>query len=222
MNKKLLVLLPIAMLALAGCNNPAEGGGEGGGGEGGGGGGDPTPAEKGLVFDKSVVEQYVEEGKSYPGEAGEIEVGDITFAYSNGTGLKTSERSGGNYFFENGAMQWAKQNHDTKEAGEIRNLDAVDATEIVVFFFSTYATQTSEYLSQVYTGAAEGSYSKVTAKEGTSINGTKVDGAKQVGGGQDRDVYTYTCTYTVPTGHKYFKIAAGNGAFYPKTVTFVK
>ena len=42
MNKKLLVLLPIAMLALAGCNQGGQGG-QGGGGEGGGGGGTPTP-----------------------------------------------------------------------------------------------------------------------------------------------------------------------------------
>ena len=62
MNKKLLVLLPIAMLALAGCNQPA-GGGEGGGGtpggdsgEGGGEGGGQGGSEKLVISFASRTE----------------------------------------------------------------------------------------------------------------------------------------------------------------------
>ena len=65
MNKKLLVLLPIAMLALAGCNVPAEGGdvtpGGDDSGEQGGGGGGQTSGDK-IVFDFSSRTEHGVEG----------------------------------------------------------------------------------------------------------------------------------------------------------------
>lgn len=222
MNKKLLVLLPIAMLALAGCNNPAEGGGQGGGGQGGGGeGGGGVAPEADIVIDHDTLADHLEDKYSYPQNDYEFLAGGVKFEATSGVGHKTANTSGGNYYNEHKALQFRKEGH-AKGPGVITVANAITVTTVEINWLATYASEASQYHPVVRVGDSHDAIStNVACNEGATVNGTATGGKEKGGDNNDYDVYSYKTTYTV-SGHSFFHISAPAGAMYVTSIVIKK
>ena len=177
-----------------------------------GGGGDVPPAGDTVAISKEDIESYMEEGKTYPTNAYSFTTDGVTFNASNKVGLKTSNTSGGNYYYEQGLMQFQATN------GVITVGTACNFSQIVVHWYATYASEAQQYHPVVKVGdSASALNTSVTCQEGSTLEGTLVADVKEYSGGSDRDVYSYTSTYNI-SGNSYFSIGAGSGALYVKDI----
>ena len=227
MNKKLLILLPVAMLTLAGCNQEGGTPGEEGG-----------PLTKDLVINRDVIVAAagmdVNAKYTYPQGDYAIQLDEYEFHATSGVGivpsiLTSSDNDGthtNDYYWENGIMQWRKQGHD-KGPGLIENETPFTCKQIKVEFYYRSTPETAEYIPYVFAKANEEDDFgvKLTAKEGTSINGTLMDGKQDSYNSTSKtwyvnDVYKFVATFDV-SGNKYFQVAAASGVGYVGSVTFV-
>ena len=207
MNKRLFVLLPIALLTLTGCNKDKD---ESKSGED-----NPGGNVSEIVIDRSVISSYIPDGKTYSESPYSFEVGGIHFDATAGVGVKTSESSGGNAFYELNAMQFKKN------AGTIKNTDEFPATKIVVEWLATYAEEAKMYWPKAMAGETT-SLKSVTAAESDPLAGTET-GKKQVGGDdKDHDAYSFVSTFNLPAGTKYFSVGDSGGATYITKITISK
>ena len=205
MNKKLFVLLPVAMLTLTGCSGDKD---KDSGEEGG--------EVKELVIDKSVISPFVPEGKTYVGEAFTFKVSEIEFAGTAGVGVKSaeidSERANG--YNELGAMQFKKNE------GTVKNTTEFPAKKIVVEWVATFASEESKYWPKAAAGSTT-ALSAVTAAEADPQSGTET-GKQQYNNDANRDVYKYVSTFNLPEGTKFFSVGDSGGATYITKITISK
>ena len=188
--------------------------GEGGGEEGGGG---DEPVGESITISLEDIASTL--GSSiYASADYSFTTDGVSFNATAGVGQKTANGSGqGNYYNEQGLMQFRKANHE-KGGGVITVAEAVSKATITVHWYATYASEESKYHPVVKVGdSADAISTNVACNEGTNLNGTLVEGVKEYSGNQDRDVYAYTTTYTI-SGHSYFSIGAPNSASYIKDI----
>ncbi|MCR5332716.1 MAG: hypothetical protein K6E11_01685 [Bacilli bacterium] len=211
MNKRLLVLLPIALLTLTGCNK------DGSKDKSGDDGGDVASE---IVIDKSVISPFIPEGKTYNSDPYNFDVGGISFNATAGVGLKSAEGTGKtNGLNELGAMQFKKA------AGVIKNTTEYPATKIVVEWLATYDSEESKYWPKANAGEST-TLSAVTASESSPLAGTDT-GKQQHVEPQGKDpfeakVYSYVSTFNLPAGTKYFSVGDSGGATYITKITITK
>lgn len=205
MKKALLLLLPISLAALTGCNKD---------------GGKTSEEEvKEVVVDASVIlanASFESDTKQYPSAAYSFEISGVTFNATSDTGVARPYTGEQNGYSELGAMQFKKQG-----AGMIQGvLGDFAATKIVVNWVNTRSSQAANYLPQVSAGPA-GAVVALTQKEAIPATGTKTD-KKQTSGDNVYDVYSYVSTFELAAGTTNFSIASGDGAFYPTSIVISK
>ena len=240
--KKGLFLLPlVGGLLLTGCTftifgkeitlfEKKEEKGSGGSG----GGGQVTPARDprkeakaptaDITIDISVIGEFVDESKTYPDDGYSFTLDNFVFDATQGVGKKTPEKSGGNYYNEQGALQFSTAKATSRPGGAITNYDPIIATQITVNWFATYASEAKMYQPVVKAATdpdAVASSTQITAAEGETVNGTETEGQQVGSDKQDHTVYAYTTTYSI-SGKNYFSIAAPNGALYVKSIVINK
>lgn len=183
-------------------------------GEGGGGDDDP-PVEGSITINKEDIQSFVPSSSTYPTEAYSFTTDGVSFDASVGVGLKAANTSGGNYFNEQGAMQFRKQS-DAKGGGTLTVKSAVSKTTITIHWFATYATEASKYHPVVMVGDSASDIStNVPCNEGTTVNGVAAGTDVKEG---NYAAYNYTTTYTI-TGHSYFKVQSpADNAMYVKDI----
>ncbi|MDY6276515.1 MAG: hypothetical protein SPL75_03450 [Bacilli bacterium] len=183
----------------------------------GGGGGDVPPAGESITISLEDIASTL--GSSiYASADYSFTTDGVSFNATAGVGQKTANGSGqGNYYNEQGLMQFRKANH-ANGGGVVTVAEAVSKSTITVHWYATYATEDSQYHPVVKVGdSADAVSTSVACNEGTTLTGTLVEGVKEYSGNQDRDVYAYTTTYTI-SGHSYFSIGAPNSATYIKDI----
>ena len=187
---------------------------------------DPKAPTADLTIDISVLGEFFDEGYTYPQDDYSFTLETFKFDATSGVGQKTPEQSGGNYYNEQGALQFRKANHE-KGGGVISNYDPIIASQITIHWFATYASEAKQYQPVVKAAesadAVAGS-TALTAAEGATVSGTKTDGKQSSGSGtskKDYDVYAYTTTYDI-SGKNFFSIGAPNGAMYVKDIVINK
>lgn len=184
---------------------------------GGGGGGDVPPAGESITISLEDIASTL--GSSiYASADYSFTTDGVSFNATAGVGQKTANGSGqGNYYNEQGLMQFRKANH-ANGGGVVTVAEAVSKSTVTVHWYATYATEDSQYHPVVKVGDSVDAVStSVACNEGTTLTGTLVEGVKEYSGNQDRDVYAYTTTYTI-SGHSYFSIGAPNSATYIKDI----
>ena len=206
MNKKLFVLLPVAMLTLTGCSGDKDKDSEGEG------------EVKELVIDKSVISPFVPEGKTYAGEAFNFKVSGVGFAGSAYVGCAAAHDGKDSGYNELGAIQLKK------DAGEIKNTDEYAATKIVIEWIATYSEEESKYWPKAFAGEST-SLTQVAAAEpsDTKLVGTDT-GKKEYFSDKDKSfgVYKFTSTFNLPANTKYFSVTDSGGATYVTKITVSK
>ena len=180
-----------------------------------GGGDDDPPVEGSITINKEDIQSFVPSGSTYPTEAYSFTTDGVSFDATVGVGLKAANTSGGNYYNEQGAMQFRKQS-DTKGGGTLTVKSAVSKTTITIHWFATYASEESKYHPVVMVGDSASDIStNVPCNEGTTING--VAAGTDVNEGNFA-AYNYTTTYTI-SGHSYFKVQSpAENAMYVKDI----
>lgn len=184
---------------------------------GGGGGGDVPPAGESITISLEDIASTL--GSSiYASADYSFTTDGVSFNATAGVGQKTANGSGqGNYYNEQGLMQFRKANH-ANGGGVVTVAEAVSKSTVTVHWYATYATEDSQYHPVVKVGdSVDAVLTSVACNEGTTLTGTLVEGVKEYSGNQDRDVYAYTTTYTI-SGHSYFSIGAPNSATYIKDI----
>ena len=183
---------------------------------------DPKAPSADLTIDLSVLGEFFDEGYVYPQDDYSFTLETFKFDATAGVGQKTAEKSGGNYYNEQGCLQFRAANN-AKGGGVITNYDPIIASQITIRWFATYASEAKQYQPVVKAAesadAVEGS-TALTANEGATVNGTET-GGKQAKNNTDYDVYAYTTTYNI-SGKNFFSIAAPNGAMYVKDIVINK
>ena len=169
-----------------------------------------------VIINHETLSDYLEADYTYPQADYEFSVGGVNFSATSGVGHKTRNQSGGNYYYDQQALQFRKQGHE-KGAGVITVLQAVSASKITVHWFATYAEEASKYHPVVLVGDSQDNIkTNVSCNEGASVKGVKA-GAKE----GDYDAYNYTTTYNL-SGKKFFAISAPAGALYVKDIVINK
>lgn len=165
-----------------------------------------------IQIDINDIKDHVESGKTYPTAAFDFTTDGVSFSATAGVGVKTAERSGGNFLNDNNSLQFKK------DTGTVAVKEAVTATKVTVHWFATYASETSQYHPKVKTGSSASAITtSVSCNEGTTVNGVKTGGVQAKTGSdnvtKDYDVYFYTTTYTI-SGSSYFSVGDSGGATY--------
>lgn len=205
MSKKLLFLLPIAMLALTGCGKDDKKSEE-----------PEKEVPASLVFNLDAVGEFEIAGSTYAANDFTFSIGDYEFGCKGGTFGRSAHRDGEmNWFNDNKVMQ-LKAN----DSGETVKLNTeYPAKKIVFDVVSTYDTQAEAYYPVVKAGeeATSLDVTGVSCDKSGTVNGVKIEGAKQ-GNKKDGDVvvgydvYRYSYEYTLPEGTKFISFGAGSGA----------
>ena len=203
MNKRIFVLLPIALLTLTGCNKDKKGDD------------DPGSSVSEIVIDKSVISPFIEEGKTYPSSAYQFEISGIHFDATAGVGVANVSSKGSSGYNELNALQLKK------DAATIKNTDEFEATKIVVEWLATYDSEESKYWPKASAGATT-ALSAVTAAESSPLAGTATGKKQQGGDSKDHDVYSFVSTFNLPAGTKYFSVGDSGGATYITKITISK
>ena len=177
----------------------------------------PKELEADITINKDAIVDYLNLDKTYPDSDFDFSLGGVNFHATSGVGNKTSNDGGGNYYFEQNALQFRKQGHENGEAGVISVTEAVSASKITIHWFATYASEETKYQPVVLTGdKADAITTNVAANEGSPVQGVKAN-AKE----GERDAYNYTTTYNI-SGKNFFAVSAPNGAMYVKDIIIHK
>ena len=209
MSKKLLFLLPIAMLALTGCNGNKE---EEKSSE--------DPVLSNIVIDYTIFDGQELDSSSTYYKAFSFEREGLGFATSGNksVGLNAHRDGEQNGYNDNHIMQFKAA------ISNIHNTAETKIKSVSIEWWTTYDTQTdATYFPKVTAGDDDNveGYTAVECNEGSSLTGTAVEGVKQ-GSGDGYQVYKYVTTYTIPEGKGFVAFGAGAGAMYAKTVTIVR
>ncbi len=169
----------------------------------------PTGA---LLIDYEALKSNFDEKYVYPKADYSFTVGGVSFNATAGVGHKTSNTSGGNYYYEQKALQFRKANHESG-GGVITVAQETTYSKVTVNWLATYATEASQYHPVVKVGSSAAAITtNVPCNEGTEVSGTSTGGVENVNNA-DRDVYRYVTTYTI-SGNSYFAIMSQNNAMY--------
>ena len=169
-----------------------------------------------ITINHEALSDYLEADFTYPQADYEFSIGGVNFSATSGVGHKTANSSGGNYYYDQQALQFRKQGHE-KGAGVITVAQAVTASKITIHWFATYAEEASKYHPVVLVGESQDNIkTNVSCNEGSTIKGVK-SGQKE----GDYDAYNYTTSYNL-SGKKYFAISAPAGAMYVKDIVISK
>lgn len=213
MKKALLLLLPISMMALTGCNKDNSKGGEG------------EDGVNEITLTKDVVlagAEFSSENATYPTADYEFTAGGIKFQASSKVGRAMPQMGEGatSGFNELNALQLKKNE------GTIRNKDEFAATKITINWLATYSTEETKYWPKVSAGKSSTGLASVTASEASPLSGTDTGKTQHVEpSGKtpfESKVYSYVSTFTLPAESVYFSVSDSGGATYITSIVISK
>lgn len=212
MKKALLLLLPISMMALTGCNKDNKGG-------------EGEDDVKEITLTKDVVlagAEFSSENATYPTADYEFTAGGIKFQASSKVGRAMPQTGEGatSGFYELNALQLKKNE------GTIRNKDEFAATKITINWLATYSSEANTYWPKVSAGKSSTGLASVTASEASPLSGTDTGKTQHVepssGTPFESKVYSYVSTFTLPAESVYFSVSDSGGATYITSIVISK
>ena len=171
------------------------------------------PVSTDITISKASIESHGP-FNPYPSAAFDFEADGVSFSASKDVGIKKANTDGGNYFFEQGAIQMKRDG-----AGIITVKEATQAKTITVHWMATYEEEGSDYHPVIKVGSSVSAIStSIPCNEGTTVKGVDSGSQEKGGDGKDYKAYNYTTTYTIPAGNPFFSISSGKGALYVKDI----
>ena len=86
---------------------------------------DPKAPDSDLTIDINVLGEFFSEGYVYPQNEFEFTLGGFSFEATSGVGQKTAEEEGGNYYYEQQALQFRRITCCKPVNGNLRSYDRI-------------------------------------------------------------------------------------------------